>query len=119
MDTWNRYDRFTDGNCLRKAQEYTHQTNEHRNDSGPTEGKPRARIPIINIVPPATENKMLQDENNSPGAKPISYQREEASERFIEVGRSRNGDKDVNHGSNERPDSTIDALESFAKYLHG
>ncbi len=60
-----------------------------------------------------TEYKVFDDENDCPGTQPVGNEQQEAGERLIKVGSHRKRDRDIYHGTDERPDVALDTLESF------
>src|ERR1700724_2548887 len=57
--TGNRSKIAIQDECLSKTKIGTYQSNHHGDDSGPTDRKSAARIPIIDIIVATTENKIL------------------------------------------------------------
>src|SRR5712691_6107826 len=104
---------------LRSTKQDSHQASYHRCDGGPTNGKSAGSIPIINVVPPTTEHKVLYDQDDCPGTEPVGNDEQVVGECMCKVGRSRKGDQHVNHCTDECPDVPLDALEGTAKHLHG
>src|SRR5579875_1544249 len=104
--------------ALSSAQVGTDQTGYHSDDGRPANWQLAGRVPVIDIVFAMPEHKMLQNQDNGPGAEPVGHEQQEVVQCLIELTGSRNGDDDIDYRADQRPDSTIDALEGFAKHLH-
>src|ERR1700681_47534 len=114
LDTINR-------EYLSKTETSTYQTNHHRYNRSPAHWKSTTSIPFIDIVPPTTEHKVFDDENNGIGTQPVSNEKHEAVQRIIKVaptGNKSNRKRDIHHCSDERPDVARDPHEGLAEHLH-
>src|SRR5579883_3256718 len=67
------------------TQHQADQTDSQGGDGGPADGQLARRVPVLNVILAAPENEVLQDQDDGPGAKPVSDQQQEILQRLVEV----------------------------------
>src|SRR6266566_9401647 len=106
---------------LSKSKGGAYQTKHHRHYRSPANWESTGRIPIIDIVPPMTEHKVFDDENDCIGTQPVCNEKHETLQSLIKVTTNSNQSNrncDIDNCPYERPHISRDTHKPLPENLH-